>query len=164
MLSTHFAESNASHLLIREKIPVSRFPSLLVTVIRSVLQLLHQRSVHVQPTMIAPQSVLALQLVASPLPWSQCHRQPAFGEHIIVSSCIRGTQLHGWGRGSVGPDGCRPAAVRDCALEARRWASGPLTLDEAPDCLVVCAAARLMPLQMVVLDFRVIDRPWRVDT
>jgi hypothetical protein len=41
--------------------------------------------------MFSQLSVLALQLVASPLPWSQCHRQTAFGEHVIVSFCIRST-------------------------------------------------------------------------
>ena len=47
MLDAHFAESNASHLLIQE-IPFPRFPSLMVTVIRSVLlQLVYQRSAQV---------------------------------------------------------------------------------------------------------------------
>ena len=47
MLNAHFAESNASHLLIQE-ILFPRLPSLLVTVIRSVLlQLVYQRSAQV---------------------------------------------------------------------------------------------------------------------
>ena len=89
MLNKHLGESDSTPLLIQVT-PSSRPYILLVTVIRSVLQLLYQRYAHVQLRNIVPASVLALQLVASPLPWSQYHRQPAFHEHVIVSSCIHG--------------------------------------------------------------------------